>query len=255
MPPQLHVATFATHSEGMFDDLMADARRHGVDISVLGMGTPWTGFMQKVEAFRDFASRQPPDHLVMFVDGFDSRLRGGEHDIVQRWQQLGSPPILFSRDANTLASQYVPRTIARYLKRKVYGDSRLNSGMIIGRSAEVARLAADTMDYRLPCKEDDQCAYSKTVATGRHAVVIDDDSALFNNVDHNKRPHMVGNAVVYSFPGTLTLARSLRALLEYGKFLVPEIIVLCVAVSCVAAAVVMRSARAPGRRQNARRRR
>ncbi len=43
---KIHFVTYATHETGMFRKLIDN--KYGVEIKVLGMGTKWNGFMDKI---------------------------------------------------------------------------------------------------------------------------------------------------------------------------------------------------------------
>ena len=45
----IQVVTYATHSQGMFDELMNN--QYGVDVKVLGWGEKWNGFKDKFIGF------------------------------------------------------------------------------------------------------------------------------------------------------------------------------------------------------------
>ena len=69
----MKVITYATHSEGSFEELTHN--KFGVEVTVLGMDPKWNGFMDKIEGVLKYLQTLPDDELVVFVDGFDSYIK------------------------------------------------------------------------------------------------------------------------------------------------------------------------------------
>ena len=53
----IHFVTYATHETGMFRKLVDN--KYGVEIKVLGMGTKWNGFMDKIKGVNEYSMKLP----------------------------------------------------------------------------------------------------------------------------------------------------------------------------------------------------
>ena len=64
------VITYATHSQGMFDEL----KKRYPDLVVLGWGEKWTGYTDKSKAVIKYIEKMNDDDIVIVIDGFDSKI-------------------------------------------------------------------------------------------------------------------------------------------------------------------------------------
>ena len=74
MKQNIEIVTFATHEEGTLNDLVHN--QYNVPIKVLGFGEKWTGFKMKFEYVYDYIQTLPENDIVVFLDGFDSEIKG-----------------------------------------------------------------------------------------------------------------------------------------------------------------------------------
>ena len=125
------VLTYATHAHGMYDELVADH-----DVVTGGWGTRWTGLMDKFAYVQAFAEAQDPEHVVVFVDGFDTRIVGDVAEAVAWFRREGRAGLLVSY--GTLES-----ALPSLFRRRIFGvESRVccNTGMYMGYCGDVARI-------------------------------------------------------------------------------------------------------------------
>ena len=78
MKQNVEIVTFATHEEGTLNDLVHN--QYNVPIKVLGFGEKWTGFKMKFEYVYDYIQTLPENDIVVFLDGFDSEIKGNVND-------------------------------------------------------------------------------------------------------------------------------------------------------------------------------
>ena len=62
----MEVVTYANKSAGMFDRLINN--EHGVQIKVLGWGTKWNGFKDKINGIYRYLENKHDDDIVIYVD-------------------------------------------------------------------------------------------------------------------------------------------------------------------------------------------
>ena len=84
--------TYATHSQGMFEELKDK-------VTVLGWGKKWNGFTDRFVAYLEYIKDRPDDDIIIFVDGFDTKINRDPKGAVELFKKRGYR-LLFSRDAN-----------------------------------------------------------------------------------------------------------------------------------------------------------
>lgn len=85
------IVTYATHSQGMFDELVKDNK-----VKVLGWGKKWNGFTDRFVAYLDYIRDKPDDMIIILVDGFDTKINRDPRGAVELFKKRGYR-LLFSR--------------------------------------------------------------------------------------------------------------------------------------------------------------
>jgi hypothetical protein len=222
----MKIITYATHSQGTFDDIM----NSGHDVEVLGWGTKWNGFMDKFTAVLEFLDTQPDDELVIFIDGFDSTINKNVDDIEEVFDSHGYK-VIVSHDKKTMFFNYLPDWYSTYERKKIFGtcidDYTANTGLYMGRAKELKEILVATIQED---SDDDQRNFN-SVCQKFPYIKVDVDNIFFENcssTDEVKR----SKAYFSQMPGTLSISRIFRAFKEYGKYHTLEIsiilLVLCI---------------------------
>lgn len=216
-----YLITYATHDERYFKFLKNR-------VKVLGFGTEWKGFHDKVSAVVEFCSSVDPDDTVCFVDGFDSMILGTDHEILAAYKSLGHD-IVFSEEKTIL-----PTLFNRYNMDKNFGDdcrvTKLNSGLYIGKARSLINFWKDMK----PGDDDQRYACSKYP-------YVDKEHRLFYNYSKNDTDvsidtdgHMYKGSqkiLIIGMPGNETIRSDIdvrpvytRLLKTYVKNYIPEIL-------------------------------
>jgi hypothetical protein len=208
----MKIVTYATHSEGSFEELVHN--KFGVEVTVLGMGTKWNGFMDKIEGVLGYLRTLPDDEIVVFVDGFDSYIKKPLDGLEDTFRSMDCD-ILVSKDIS----------IGGYFNRKIFGtcknDIGSNSGLYMG---NVINLKDFLYAVSKQPSSDDQRNFNLT-CKDFNRLKIDVDCVIFENVKKKSRLHE-STAYFVQTPGVLTFKRYFRAVKEYSQFLIPEIVLL-----------------------------
>jgi hypothetical protein len=139
-----HVCTVATQKTDGFNMLMNSAKKHSIDIDVLGMGERFYGLSLKLIWVRNYLEKIPDDHVVLFVDGYDVFFCEGKREILRKFHQIGAPFVIAAETGcwthSDRLNEFPPSTTPfRYL----------NSGSYIGYVKNVkAILSALQPDHR-----------------------------------------------------------------------------------------------------------
>ena len=91
----MKIITYATHSEGTFEELI-----HSGPIEVLGFGKKWNGFMDKFVGVLKYLETQPDNELVVFVDGFDSKINKNLDNLEQVFDNLNCKILISHENKN-----------------------------------------------------------------------------------------------------------------------------------------------------------
>ena len=222
MNQKLHVLTFATHSEGMYEDLGDDLKRNNLDLTVIGWGQKWIDYFNKLENVLSKIKELPSNDVVIIIDGFDTRMVPGYsgNDILTIYNStFGGSGVVFSKETYP---SLVPPLIGRYLFARVFGGD-INAGMYIGRVEDMVPLLNATLQIQ-GCRRDDQCAFNKL--TDQFKIRTDEDFKLFRNLKYRERERDITefDTVFCGYPGTLSWSRVSRMPGEYGPTLWPELL-------------------------------
>lgn len=199
------VVTYANKSQGLFEDLIHN--EYDVPVRVLGWGTPWNGFLDKYKGMVEYLNEKDDDDIVVFLDGFDTRINKHPKDIEQIFKSLDCG-MLVSKD---------PEPLGGYITRKVFetcsGDAVANSGLYMGYVKYVRKVLEDALS--MSC-EDDQRNLNQLC--GKYDFIkVDEDMLVFENIaplTMNKK----SNAIFVSYPATLSVQRIMRSMQEYAQF-------------------------------------
>jgi hypothetical protein len=194
-----YILTYATHEEGYFSVLK---RYEG--IIVLGMGTKWSGLIDKIKGVVEYCKTLNPEDTVLFVDGFDSVILKDKETIISKYSTTFSNKLVFSNNFK------VNNIMRKYAMHKIFGtckDKVLNSGMYIGPAKKI-------IDFwkGMTSKMDDQVYANSECRKGYPDLEIDSDNILFYNYSSKDKLIIdsINTPCVISAPG----GRSMNELLS-----------------------------------------
>jgi len=125
----MKIVTYATHSEGLFDDLVRNK-----DVTVIGYGDKWEGFIKKANTILTYLNTVADDEIVVIIDGFDSIIKKVKN-LEDTFKSMNCK-VLVSREDESGLSTILPEFIHSYVTNKVFGTCKnnetANSGLIIG---------------------------------------------------------------------------------------------------------------------------
>lgn len=162
-----YLITYATHDERYFRFIKDRVHK------VLGFGTEWKGFHDKVSAVVDFCKTVDADSIVCFVDGFDSVVLASDEEIESEYKKFGKD-LVFSR--NMSKPNHV---ISKYMHDKMFSKCHgkgLNSGLYIGKAQSIVKFWSS-----MEKGDDDQRFASVECSHTGEDVIVDDAQDLFYN--------------------------------------------------------------------------
>jgi len=218
----IHVLTYATHSEGNFDNMLNN--KYGIEIVVLGWGDKWDGFSDKFKAVYNYTKELPENDIVLFLDGFDVWVNSNLQNALDTFYKLNKK-IIFSKEESKTG---------HYLSKRVFGECRpqmvLNTGMYMGYAKYLNILLEETLDKK--CKDDQRIMNG--LCKKYEFIEIDKEGILFENVLKNEAIEK-SIACFISMPFTLKFKRTYRSAKEYTQFFIYEltIFILCLTILLV----------------------
>jgi hypothetical protein len=210
----MKIVTYATHSEGLFDTLM----NSGYPIDVMGWGTKWGGFMDKFKGIVEYLEKQQDDEIIIFVDGFDSKINKSLENVEQDFKDMNCK-VLVSMDDRKLPIH----VLSSYLLKRVFGSCKdgytCNTGLYMGYCKELKMVIQHIISQD---GDDDQRSFN-SVCSDFSFIKVDTQHKIFENFTYTDS---TSNAYFVQFPGKMSWKRWTRAIAEYSKYLIPEICIL-----------------------------
>lgn len=216
------VITYATHSQGMFEELV----KGYPSIHVGGFGKKWNGFMDKNNFIREYSEAQDPEHIVIYVDGFDTRIVNDVRKAVKRFKRERCR-ILVSH--GTMEAQ-----VGRSFRRRIFGvhdHNVANAGLYMGYATDIAAL---TRKIELSGESDDQKALNTIFHNENELDIrIDYNHCVFYNTTFQERSgNIESNAIFLGFNATVGWDMpSLKKVRGYCSAFGPEWIAVTMGVS------------------------
>ena len=208
----LEVVTYANKSFGLFEKLVNN--EYGVPIKVLGWGTKWNGFSDKIKGVLDYIQNKNDDEIILFIDGFDSLVNKPVDDkLIEIFKQYDCG-VLVSRD-----HEKAGRLLTRYVFGKCC-DYTVNSGMYMGYVKYLKKFLTDVLNIK--CLDDQR---NFNILCNKHNFVkIDNNEKIFRNLTQYEKNDET-DAYFISFPGTTNVVRQIRGSKEYFQFFIVPVLV------------------------------
>lgn len=205
----IHFITYATHSEGTFEELINN--KFNIPVKVLGWGEKWNGFMDKFKNMYKYIKTLPDNDIIIFIDGFDSKINQPIDVIKKKFLEFNSDIIISEQDYIPYIGHY---TWQKQLFNICKNNYIANSGLYGGYNKNLKELLKFILDKNY--SDDDQrnlnnaCKYFDNI-------VIDTDKKLFHNLNYYERIFNNNlNSCIISTPGNFSFNRLIRMPAEYS---------------------------------------
>ena len=216
------VVTYATHSEMMFDKLSSAVP----SLVVGGWGSKWHGFMDKIAFVREYAAKQQEDHIIIFVDGFDTRVIKNPAVAVERFKtEFPSCRALFSYGVIESESFMAFRRRIFCVKQGPVA----NTGLYMGYAKDLHSLMRS---IEAVGGTDDQRALNVVLRSQKPpGVCIDLQQRIFRNLSYEERRDapLHSEAVFMGYNGSISMSlASCKKILGHVKIFTPELLTIAV---------------------------
>lgn len=97
---KFHICTVANYRHPNLEKLEKSCQAHGIDLEILGMGSPYPGNGTKFLHMVDYLQTLEEDDIVMFVDAFDVLILADKKTILQKFLKM-KVPFLMAAETNS----------------------------------------------------------------------------------------------------------------------------------------------------------
>lgn len=174
----MKVLACATEHRRGVERLIGSGARHGLDIELVAQGQTWAHNAAKLEALLPSVSMLPGSELVLILDAYDVLLFAAAEELARRFAQTDGRPIF-----NGELGFYCPAPWEDAARRAFDRDVPypfLNSGVLLGRAADLTALLTDAaavvQEYDLI---SDQAAFYRLALDAPDRIAVDHAGALF----------------------------------------------------------------------------
>lgn len=182
----IEIITVATHSQGLFKNLINND--FGIKVKVLGYGKKWTGFKMKFELLYEYIKNLPDDNIIVFVDGFDTKINGNLEKAKDIFIK-NNYKVLFSKDNSN--NFFFLRKIFTLCKNNIM----VNTGLYMGRVKYLKIIFEKILKEK--CK-DDQRMINKNCSEFNFIEIDEKEEIFFNFIKKNINT----KAIFIQYPGS-----------------------------------------------------
>jgi hypothetical protein len=181
----MKLVTYATHNSGYFFALKDSAINNNYNLLVVGYGTKWQGFTQKIVDLKESFSKLDKNEIIVFVDAFDCIMLGPSNEMKQKYMALNTDKVVFSASRDSFIMDKIFGPINPNDKEKEF--NRLVSGCYIGYVGKILELF-DNMCFELKCnkEDDDQVLLNRYYNKCKNCLLLDNSCIFFYNIDFHK---------------------------------------------------------------------
>ena len=213
----VYVLTYATHSHGLFDELINN--KFNINVIVLGFNTKWNGFLDKFKGVYNFLKNKDDNDLIIFLDGFDSMINKPLDEIIKRFQKMNCRVLFSKEQIHNKQSNVLMKIIFKYLIKKTFGTCKdgltANTGLYMGYVKDIRNILYNLLNFKLDrCKADDQRQLNY-LCKSFESIKIDHDNKIFMNCP-NYTNCKNNDTCLIQYPGKISLTRIKRAIPEYS---------------------------------------
>lgn len=182
----MKLVTVATSSEYYFPWLKQSCQRFNQEITVLGWGQPWKGFVWRFKLMLQYLQTLSPNEIVCFIDGYDVIMLRPLHEMETLFKETVQGTdykiIVGHEDIKTFYNKIGSILVFGQCKNKP-----LNAGTYVGYAHELHALLKEMYDSdSVTDKTDDQILLSKYCRNNANKIMIDVNSKFFATIVHKE---------------------------------------------------------------------
>jgi hypothetical protein len=195
---KIHLVTYATHSEGLFDNLINNKFNKKIDI--VGWNTKFVNYIDKIYNLLNYINYLNDNDIIIYLDGFDSLIhKNFNNEELYTLFKSFDTKILISKDSLNsffINNHFIKKFLYNFCYGKYDNDNMPNTGMIMGYVENLKILFNCMISQNIT---DDQLSLSKCFDNN---IKVDIDNKLFLNTKYNDYINNKKNinSIFISFP-------------------------------------------------------
>ena len=184
MSENVYVVTAANKSEGYYDILKESCIRNRCELTTLGFGEKWGGYVWKYKKMREYLKTIKPNDIVIFVDGFDVIMTEDIDTVMKKYKKFEKDIVI----SIAYESDYSKHIAKRLYKLVEYNGNEysVNTGLYMGKCETLLKMY-DLIDQNHGFKNynEDQLLMSVFLNNSKKFmkkyIALDTKANLFNN--------------------------------------------------------------------------
>lgn len=179
----------ATHRNSFLFEWEFAAKKHGWDYKMLGLGKPWTGFVQYQKwVLEALEQERDPDEIIVVVDAYDTLVQRTPKEAQDIYERNATSPIVVG--AENVCSVNCDRSGSDACQWNGFP----NTGFVMGPVWALKKLFRHGAEHNV---EDDQIAFGRFAADGNCGLIeLDTEGRYVANVQPRDEPiKAIGNQV------------------------------------------------------------
>ena len=171
----MKVYCVATHSQGYYSEYLESAKKHNIDLIILGFGQKWGGFIWRFKLLIDALKKLNKNEIVMFTDAYDVIFLTSNEEIEKKFKSFNTRILVgITKNKNRFIE---------VLEEEIFGTTFLNAGMYMGYVSDILDLLTTICKYN-DCNDiniDDQKVLNNYYINNRDNIKLDKNSLIFYN--------------------------------------------------------------------------
>ena len=184
----VHIVTVANKSDGYYEILKKSCIRNGCELTTLGFGEKWGGFVWRLELIQEYLKSVNPYDIIIIIDGFDVIMTEHIDVFIDKYNKIDKSIVIGISNLNALS---------RYMFKRVFKSIKYNqkqyflcAGMYVGYAIDLATMY-NLINQYLGFKNynDDQVLLCKFLNSTnpiiqdfiKSKIILDTEVTLFNN--------------------------------------------------------------------------
>ena len=176
----------ATHVAGYFREFMESSNKHGINLTILGFGEEWQGFLWKFSMMLEALDDVSDEEVVLFTDAYDVIFLAGPEEIENKFKQLDVDFLVSGENgvANPIINVMYQEVMMNPRVKGCDYNCSINSGMYMGYARAVKSVLRTILNYVRASGISDANDQSQLVLYSKMhpgEISIDYDSTIFYN--------------------------------------------------------------------------
>lgn len=174
----LHIVTVATDPEYYFHYLVDSCKKNGEELTVLGYGEKWQGFVWRFKLMIDYLKKLDENDIVCFIDGYDIICNRNLKELKKKFLEYKKK---YSFKIITGVDLY--KFKIQEIFSKIYfnecNNNLLNAGTYIGFAKDIYEVLLESYNNNTNNESDDQILLTKYCKIHPEDILLDEKQDFF----------------------------------------------------------------------------